>query len=556
MAREHHLLAVTLIKAANRIASARLAYADGTAASGAFPLSNGQLFVPGNAVEVLAGTTDDAVSLFQGVVVRHSLKIRDHVAPQLVVECRHRAVKLTVGMKNGYFYDQKDSDIITTLVTGAGLTAEVDATSVIHKQQVQFGCTDWDFLLMRAEASGLLVFTNDERVVAKAPVTGGAAVCTLMFGATILEMDVQMDARGQYSAVKSVSWDAAEQQVLEKEANDPGISSPGNLDSDALAAVAGLDYFRLQHAAVPGEEAQAWADAQWLKSQLSRISGRIKCEGIATVNPGDTVTLSGVGERYNGDALVSGVRHDFDLVQGWKTHLQFGGLDSWLGQEQQVAAPKAAALVPGINGLQLGVVTSNEDPDGEHRVRVRMPLVNGQGDGTWCRVAALDAGEERGFFFRPEIGDEVVLGFVNDDPRQAVILGMLHSSAKPAPLAGSDDNHEKVYQSRSGMKLSFNDETKILRLETPAGNAITLSEDEKSIRIQDQNNNKLAMTADGITLESSKAIILKAATDVTIESASSFAVKSSADLKLEGSAGVELSSSGVAKIKGSLVQIN
>ena len=556
MEREHHLLAVTVTKAANRIASARLAYADGAAANGAFPLSNGQLFVPGKAVEILAGTTDDAVSLFQGIVVRQSLKIRDHVAPQLVVECRHRAVKLTVGMKNGYFYEQKDSDIITTLVTGASLGAEVDATPVTHKQQVQFGCTDWDFLLMRAEASGLLVFTNDERVVAKKPVTGGAAVCTLLFGATILEMDVQMDARGQYSAVKSVTWDAAEQQVLEKEANDPGLSSPGNLGSDALAAVAGLDHFHLQHAAVPGEEAQAWADAQWLKSQLSRISGRIKCEGIGTVNPGDTVTLSGVGERYNGDALVSGVRHDFDLVQGWKTHLQFGGLDSWLGREQQVAAPKAAALVPGINGLQIGVVTSNEDPDGEHRVRVRMPLVNGQEDGTWCRVAVLDAGEERGFFFRPEIGDEVVLGFVNDDPRQAVILGMLHSSAKPAPLAGSDDNHEKVYQSRSGMKLFFNDETKILRLETPAGNAITLSEDEKSITIQDQNNNKLAMTADGITLESSKALILKAATDLTIESASSFAVKSSADLKLEGSAGVELSSSGVAKIKGSLVQIN
>lgn len=143
-------------------------------------------------------------------------------------------------------------------------------------------------------------------------------------------------------------------------------------------------------------------------------------------------------------------------MQGWKTHIQFGHTHRWLAEEQQVSAPSAGGLLPGVSGLQIGVVVSNEDPDGEHRVRVRMPLVNNAEDGTWARVAVLDAGDQRGFFFRPEVGDEVVLGFLNSDPRQAVIPGMLHSSAKPAPLQGSDDNHEKVYQSRSEMKLYFN----------------------------------------------------------------------------------------------------
>jgi Rhs element Vgr protein len=556
VAGEHHLLAVTVSKAANRIASARLAYADGAAASGEFPLSGGELFLPGRRVEILAGPASDQVSLFTGIVVRQSLKLRDRSTPQLVVECRHGAVKLTVGAKNRYFHDQTDSDIITTLLQGAGVEAEVESTSVTHKQLVQYECTDWDFLLMRAEANGLLVFTGGEQVAVKAPVIGANPVCTLLFGATILEMDVQMEARGQYGAVTGVTWDASAQELVEKEASDPGLTSPGNHGPSDLAEVVGLDTFRLQHGAVAAEEAQAWADAQWLKSQLSRISGRIKCEGIGTVNPGAIVALSGVGDRYNGNAYVSGVRHDFDLVQGWKTHLQFGGLEAWLGREQTVSAPKAGALVPGINGLQLGVVTGNEDPDGEHRVRVRMPLVSSNEDGTWCRVASVDAGDERGFFFRPEIGDEVVLGFVNDDPRQAVILGMLHSSAKAAPLAGSDDNNEKMYQSRSKMKLGFNDETKVIRLETPGGNTITLSEDDKGIAIVDQNQNKLTMNDQGITIESSKAIILKATTEFKIEASNSCTVKSSAELKMEGAAGVELSSSAVTKIKGSLVQIN
>ncbi|HBB35677.1 MAG TPA: Rhs element Vgr protein [Cyanobacteria bacterium UBA8803] len=556
IARQHQLLAVYVIKAVNKISAARLVYLDGAADTSDFPLSNQDTFIPGKEIEILAGAGNDPISLFTGIVIRQNLKIRDHSAPQLVVECRHQAVKLTVGRKSAYFFAQTDSDIISALLAKAGVAAQVEDTSVTHQQQVQYDATDWDFLLTRAEANGKLVFTNDDQVTVKAPAVTGTPVCTLGFGSTIIEMDAEIDARSQYSAVTSLTWDAAQQSVLEKEAADPGVNSPGNLSSDDLASVVALDHYQLQHIAVTEEEAQAWADAQWLKSQISKVNGRVKCEGIATVNPGDVVTLSGVGDRYNGNVFVTGVRQDFDLVQGWKTHIQFGNTEKWLAQENNVSAPPAAALLPAVNGLQIGVVVSNEDPDGEHRVRVRMPLVNNEEDGTWARVAAVDAGNERGFFCRPEVGDEVVLGFLNDDPRQAVIIGMLHSSAKPAPLAGSDDNHEKVYQSRSQLKLYFNDEQKLIEVATPAGNHITLSEADKAIKIEDQNGNKITMTPDGIKIESSKAIEFKAGTEVKLESGTSLSAKGGTELKLEGTAGAEISSTAITKVKGSLVQIN
>jgi Rhs element Vgr protein len=549
-------MAAYITKQANRISSARLIYSDGAAAQSDFPLSNEDLFLPGKEIEILAGSTDDPVSIFKGIVMKQSLKVREASSPQLIIECRHKAVKLTDGRKNAYYFDQSDSDIITALLGDAGLTADVESTSVTHKQQVQYYSTGWDFLMTRADANGRLVFTNDDKVVVKAPAFDAEPVCTLLFGATILEFDGEMDARGQYSAVKSFTWDPAGQTVAEKEAADPGVSGPGNVESDTLAEVVALEHFELDHTAITEEEAQAWADAAWLKSKMSKVNGRIKCDGIATVNPGDIVTLGGVGERFNGDVYVTGVRHDHDLASGWKTHIQFGNVDRWIAEETQVAAPKASALLPGVSGLQIGVVVSNEDPDGEDRVRVRMPLVDNEADGTWARVASLDAGEERGFFFRPEVGDEVVLGFLNDDPRQAVILGMLNSSAKPAPLKGSDDNHEKVFQSRSKMKLYFNDDTKIAQLETPAGNVITLSEEDKAITIKDQNGNKIEMNADGITIESSKAIELKAGTEVKMESGTAFNVKGGTELKMEGASGAELSSSAMTKVKGSMVQLN
>ncbi|MBL1179240.1 type VI secretion system tip protein VgrG [Pantanalinema sp. GBBB05] len=554
--REHQLLAVYIIKAANKIASAKLVYLDGAAASSDFPLSNTDRFIPGQAVEILAGAGDAPISLFQGIVVRQSLKIRDHTAPQLVVECRHAAVKLTVARNSAYFFDQTDSEMMETLLERGNIPAEIEDTTVRYQQQVQYDATDWDFLLTRAEANGKLVFTNDDRVTVKAPALAGSPVCTLQFGATILELDAAIEARHQYSAVTSFTWDASQQRLLDKAAEDVQFTPPGNLSREDLANVVGLNHYPLRHIALQADEAQTWANAQWLKSALGQVSGRIKCEGISTIHPGDTISLSGVGDRYSGKVYVTGVRQDFDLVQGWKTHIQFGSVENWFAADPSISAPKAAALLPGMNGLQIGIVTSNEDPDGEYRVRVRMPLVNDGEEGTWARIATLDAGKERGTFFRPEIGDEVILGCLNDDPRQAVILGMVHSSANPAPVEASDANPEKLFQSRSKLKLYFNDEKKVMQLATPAGNKMILSEDEQAIVLQDQHNNKIVMNQDGITIESSQAIGLKAGTEITVESGTALNLQGGTQLKLEGTSGVELTSTAITKVKGSLIQLN
>ena len=553
--RTHQLLSVTVTKVADRISAARLVYLDGSASDSSFPASNSELFIPGKEIEILAGELSDPVSLFKGISVRQSIKVRDNAAPQLIVECRHKAVGLTIGRKNAYFFDQTDSDIITTILGNAPVTPDVESTSLTHKQMVQYYSTDWDFLLTRAQANGKMVFTNDEKVTIKAPSFGGSSVCTLQFGSTILEMDAEIDARLQYSAVKGVTWDPAQQSVVEKEGSDPGNTAPGNLQSSDLASVAGPDHFHLQQNALLEAETQSWADAQWLKSKMSQVCGRLKCEGIATVNPGDLVTIAGISDRYNGDALVTGVKQSFDLVEGWKTHLQIGSSPEWLAEQNDVTAPIAGALLPGINGLQIGVVVSNEDPDNEHRVRVRMPMVDNSADGTWARVASLDAGDDRGFFFRPEIGDEVILGFLDDDPRQAVILGMLHSRAKAAPLAGSDDNNEKMYKSRSGMKLYFDDDKKIILLETPAGKKITLDEDSGEIKMIDENGNKIVMSSDGILIQSDGKIEIKASQDIKMEGMNVEA-KASASFKAEGSASAEVKASGSLTLKGSVVQIN
>jgi uncharacterized protein involved in type VI secretion and phage assembly len=248
----------------------------------------------------------------------------------------------------------------------------------------------------------------------------------------------------------------------------------------------------------------------------------------------------------------------------WDTHIQFGlDPDRYAFIHKDMADAPAAGLAGGVHGLQIGVVVQlQNDPDGEDRIRVRIPVIDNNDQGIWTRIASLDAGADRGAFFRPEIGDEVIVGFINDDPRDAVVLGMLNSSAKPAPLAAQDANNEKGFTTRSKMHLQFNDDTKTITIDTPAGNSIKIDEQGMTIEIKDQNSNKMTMDSSGIKLESPMNIEIKAGVNLTLSAAASLTiggaslgVKADGNLSLEGAL-AKLSASGITEISGSLVKIN
>lgn len=554
---EYQVQAVTVARRFNRVAAADLFILDGDPAAGDFKVSNAADFVPGNEIEIRAGYHGDEERIFRGLVVRHGLRIYKNKPSVLRVECRDAAVKLTVGRKSAYYYDVTDSEVIEEIAAAAGLAADVEATTVGHPQMVKFYATDWDFVVTRAEANGKLVTTRDGELAVKAPDAAGEPVLSLAYGGNLLDFEAVMDARDQFAAVVAAGWDAAGQERLELEGAEASVVVPGNVAAGELAAAVDLETLGLRHGGQPADaELQAWADAERVKSAFAQVRGRARIQGFAAVAPGDVVDLGGVGERFTGKALVSGVRHEID-TRNWETDLTFGLDPAWLGRAAgAVVEAPAHGLLPGVSGLHVGLVTALEgDPEGEDRVQVRLPVVDPEEEGTWARVATLDAGDGRGSFFRPEIGDEVVVGFLGGDPRHPVILGMLNSSAKPAPLAASDDNPQKGFVTRSGHQLLFDDETGAITARTPNGNTAVLSDEEGGITLEDENGNTLVMAAGGMTLESAADIVLKASGDVQVEGAN-VSSAASAQLKIEGSAGAEISSGGSTVVKGSVVQIN
>ncbi|MBT8183615.1 MAG: type VI secretion system tip protein VgrG, partial [Eudoraea sp.] len=346
-----------------------------------------------------------------------------------------------------------------------------------------------------------------------------------------------------------------EQEAIDSEAQDPDVPAVGNLAATDLAKSTANSAFEIRHTALAPDELQIWANSYLQRQRLAKIRGKLKIDGIDIPLPGQMIALENVGERFEGKVMITGVRHHIEKGN-WETFIQFGESPEHFAERFTLEQPLASALLPAVQGLQIGKVTALEDPDAEERIQVRLPMVHSSDEGTWMRLCSLDAGENRGWVSRPEIDDEVIVGFLNADPRFGVILGKVHSSKNTAPFSAADDNHEKGYQSREGMKLLFDDDKKSILLETPGGHKFFMNDDDTSITLEDSNGNKIVMNDSGIEIESIKDIKVNASVNLEMESGANTEIKGGANVKMEGSAAAELSSGGSTTVKGSILQLN
>jgi Rhs element Vgr protein len=555
------VIAVSVTYMANAVPSARLTLKDGDVATREFVRSNDANFQPGAELSIELGSGTETTPVFKGIIVRQQLMAGQGGKTHIVLELKDLSVKMTHIRKARNFLDQKDNEILETLIGDHGLTAKVDSDfETQHEKMVQYQASDWDFMVMRAEAGGKVVLVNmDEIVVTKPEIkeTGDSPKTT--YGDNVFEAELEIESRDQYAAGAATAWDHASQELVEDPASDPGASAEsGSLTGSEVGATLGEAEFKLRHTGeLPDTELTAWSTATLQRSRLSKVRGRLKLKGDATYVPGITAVLDGFSDPFNGAAYVSGVQHD--VANGiWFSNLEIGlPFELHVQQQQFVVEPPAGGLLPPMRGLYIGTVKEiADDPQGFFRVLVKIPVIDDAEDGIWCRVAHPDAGASHTVFFQPDIADEVVVGFLQEDPRFGIVLGSLHNSGDNAPAIDDNDDYlKKGIVTKEGLKLTFNDKDKIILLETPAGKKITADEKEGVILLEDENGNKVELSSDGITIESAGDINIKATGDINIEGMN-ISQAANAQFKAEGSAGIEVSSSAIAVLKGSLVQIN
>lgn len=566
------LLSVEVEREVNRIPFARIWIADGSLADATYAASETATFLPGGDVVVSAGYGSAESTLFSGIIVSQGIRLRPDGSTGLVLTCMDKAVALTLVRASAQYVSQTDSDIISGLIADAGLTADVEATTYTHPQLLQHYASAWDFIVTRADANGMLVTVEDGTVRVKTPAFE-APTLVLRLGESIGELDAELDARYQRSGVTSKAWSPAQQSVLSADGAEPSVNEQGNVSGSTLATAIATSTDALHTMSdAPQDVLQSWADAQMQRNRLGRIHGSVAFPGNAQPLPGATIELDGVGARFNGNAFVTTVHHAIEAGR-WTTRVGYGLSPlAYASARRDIEAPGAAGLLPPARGLQVAVVKQvHEDPDGQRRVLVTLPLVTNGDAGLWVRMLAPYASSNAGIYFMPEVGDEVLVGFLGDDPGGAVLLGALHSSMKTAPFTPDEPNTTKGIVTRSQLKVTFDDEKKVLEMRTPGGHVVTLSDDAKSITITDLNANSMVLDSSGITLKSPKDIVLSATGNVKISGTAGIALDSPADVKVsgtnvtlsataslsaQGNASAKLAASGMVTVQGAMVMIN
>jgi uncharacterized protein involved in type VI secretion and phage assembly len=204
-----------------------------------------------------------------------------------------------------------------------------------------------------------------------------------------------------------------------------------------------------------------------------------------------------------------------------------------------------------VAGVVIGIVTNNKDPDGMGRVKVKFPWLSDSDESAWARVAAPMAGKERGFYFLPEVDDEVLVVFEHGDMRFPYVLGALWNGKEKPPATNDDGkNNVRLIKSRSGHTIQLTDEDdkeKIEIVDMSGKNKLVIDTAAKTITVTADKDIKLSAPQGQITIS---------AQTIVIEAQSKLEIKSSGSVGLEAQATMDVKASGPMNIKGAVVNIN
>jgi Rhs element Vgr protein len=559
------LLSLETYYEVNRIPTATIIFKDGDPSKQEFKLSSEKHMSPGEKVEISLGYKGSNKPVFKGVIIRHSIRASKAIGTYLKIECKHPVFNMTVGKSVRYFEKKDDKAILQSLFSENKVSPVKLSGAFIKKDSyLQYNTNDWDLALSRTSINSKLISFDLDKVVIEDPKIAGGPKDTFEFGKELYDYDAEINAEFQMPKVEAFSWDSKTQKAIKGTNTSSSIKqleNSGAKHSDLKKVIPRKSYEYYHGGELTKSELDKWTKSKSIESSLNKIIGSFKIKGENGLKLGDIVELKGLGSKFSGKVLVTGLRNDFSK-EGWFTDVQFGYSSRGLSGSKstdEYGNPVGETIL--TRGLQVGKVLKI-DGDPENRIQIALP-VGGEKIKVWARMATEDAGNKRGFVFWPEKGDEVIVGFLNDDPNFPIVLGSVYSKKNAPAFKPDPKNPEKGIITKSDIRIIFNDKDKQVVIKTPGGNSISLDDKKKSILLKDQNNHIVKLDKKGITMVSKGDITLNASKNVNIKGKSKILIdgmnvtaKAKTKLLAQGGAGVDIKSSAIASIKGSLVKIN
>jgi phage protein D len=478
------------------------------------------LIEPGTALKVESAVGDVQETLFDGEIV----EIEPEYLAQthfLVVRAFDRLHRLTYGRHIRSFANVSDAEMIETIAQEVGLRAHVAASGDMHDYMLQPNSSNLAFLQARAAALGYLLYVDGDTLHCRPPAVEDAPIA-LQWGPTLTEFRPRLTTIGQVKQVTVRGWDPDSCQEISGEVS-AGQGAP-QINERRTGGEFVQDAFHITASTfITDRPIRTQTTAERLAQAIAnQHAGRfIEAEGTCRGNPaliaGTSVNISAVGDRFSGTYSITSAVHHVS-ADGYVTEFTVSGLNPVTLIHQLI--PHRA--VPGTGGLALGIVTDNQDPAGQGRVKVKFPWLSNDQTSHWIRMAVPGGGAARGIAFLPEVHDEVLIGFEMGDMQHPYVLGGLWNGRDAPPLPSDqlirDGNvRQRVIRSRSGHCIVLDDDEHEggIRIEDRNGNVLKLQSQDDVLTIAVQGN--IALHADGdIALEARRALELKAS-EITVQ---------------------------------------
>lgn len=482
-------------------------------------------------IEVKISFEGNMETLFKGVVKSLDQQFENCMV-LTKIECKDIALRLSQSSTEEENNNQTFEEKLVNYTTGITLSDNLTGQSW-GEENITHNTTTvpWDYLVGFLDSIGMMVALRNAEFKGIAILNPESdPMYVAENGINVFTFSGRVDNERRKSSVTIERWNAENQETISV------ISTQNTADN--------VHFIRLGETVLQESTLQLIADTIIAKSNLAAANGTVSTFGNLKAKAGDYISFNKVNPNVNEQLLL--ISKEEHLIKNgcWKTEFTYG-----LENEETFTQNTAPGVnnthaeigqSNAVNGLQIGIITQIvEDPNNHFRVKVRIPQLSSGGDGVWARLATMNASKDMGSFFIPSIGDEVIVGCLNNNPDNPIILGSLYSSNKPMPFPIEENNFIKGFVTNEGTRIIMNDDKKSIELSTANGNKLMISDDLKGFVLEDQNSNKITMNDQGIILESSKDLNLKA----------------TGNIKLEG-ANINLEGSGKMILKGSMININ
>ena len=462
---------------------------------------------------------------------------------QLVVRGYDRSHRLHRYCHNRAFINVRDSDLAQRLADEAGLQAQVTSTSIIYEHIYQHHQTDWSLLQERAWRVGYDCFVADNTLYFQPTTLSNSADATLTWGENNLEVRPRMTLRDQVDEVIVRGWDAATQQPIVGRSNAgtlaPSIGESQNGSSWSTPFGTG-SMLVVDQAVASQSEADLLAAARMTEVSSTFITVEGSVFRQPAVQAGRTVALDGLGSRFSGTYLVTQATHIYTRLSGLQTCFTVQGLRDGMLHDALGEPPQQR-----WSGIVSAVVTNNNDPLGQGRVKVKYPWLSEETESNWMRAASSG-----GMTSVPAVTDEVLVGFEQGDFNRPYLLGKLppitsttDTQSTSNGTTPSDPSQVMTFSSSSGHAVVLNDtQQAALELISSGGHRIALDDANRQITLTTAQG--LSITLDDSTQQ------------ITLHSAGQMQLSTAASLDLNAGGNINIKADGQVNVQGTVINLN